>query len=101
MASETTRITVRLPSRTVTRLEELVRRDDYPTLSEAVRDSIDRLLEAKFPPNHIERVTLDLPKGRVVDLQQLVRSGDSVSLEDAIRNAIREYVRGQIAGSSK
>lgn len=100
MASVTTRITVRLPS-WVARLEELVRRDDYPTLSEAVRDSIDRLLEAEFPPNHIERVTLDLPKGRVVDLQQLVRSGDSVSLEDAIRNAVGDYVRVQIAGPSK
>lgn len=99
MASETTRVTVRLSSSTVIRLEKLVRQGDYPNLSEAVRDSIERLLGAKFPPQHIERVTLDLPKGRVLDLQQLVRSGDSISLEDAIRNAIREYVRGQIEGS--
>ncbi len=81
------------------RLEELVRRDDYPTLPEAVRDSVDRLLAATFPPDRIEHVTLDLLKGRFGDLQQLVRSGDSVSLEGTIRNAIREYVRGQIEES--
>lgn len=99
MASETERVTVRLPVRTLEQLDTLVRQGDYDTLSDAIRAAIDRLLALKFPPEHLERVTVDLPKGRAVELEELVREGDSVSLEDAIRNAVREYVRNQIERS--
>ncbi|MEE9601132.1 MAG: ribbon-helix-helix domain-containing protein [Thermoplasmata archaeon] len=99
MASETERVTVRLPVRTLEQLATLVNKGDYDTISDAVRAAIDNLLDVKFPPRHLERITVDLPKGKAVELKQLVRSGDSVSLEDAIRNAVREYVRMQIGRS--
>lgn len=88
---------MRLPIRTLEQLETLVNKGDYPTISDAIRTAIERLLALKFPPEHLERITVDLPKGKAVELEQLVRRGDSVSLEDAIRNAVREYVRTQIS----
>lgn len=95
-ASETERVTVRLPVETLRQLETLVERRQYDNISDAVRASIDNLLKLKFPPSHLERITVDLPKGRAVELERLVRSGDSVSLEDAVRNAVRDYVRTQL-----
>lgn len=93
MASETDRVTVRLPIRNLEQLQTLVNQGDYDTISDAIRVAIEGFLREKFPPEYVERVTVDLPKGKVVELQQLIREGDSVSLEDAIRNAVRDYVR--------
>ncbi|MFQ5838070.1 MAG: ribbon-helix-helix domain-containing protein [Thermoplasmata archaeon] len=96
MASETERVTVRLPIRALERLQTLVHKGEYDNISDAIRAAIDGLLAVRFPPRHVERMTVELPKGKVVELEQLVRQGDSVSLEDAIRNAVREYIRTQI-----
>ncbi len=93
MASETDRVTVRLPIQSLERLQTLVSKGEYNNISDAIRTAIDSFLREKFPPDYLERVTVDLPKGKVVELQNLVREGDSVSIEDAIRNAVREYVR--------
>ncbi len=90
---------MRLPIRNLERLQTLVDKGEYDTISDAVRAAIDRLLAVKFPPEHLERITIDLPKGKAVELEHLVRRGDSISLEDAIRNAVREYVRTQLGKS--
>jgi len=97
MASDTERVTVRIPSDTVNALQHLVKNGEYSTLSDAVRAAIDVFIEAQFAPEYIKKMTIELPKGNVVDLQELVKSGDSVSVEDAIRNAVREYVRRRLS----
>ncbi len=101
MASETDRVTVRLPIRSLEHLQTLVTQGEYDTISDAIRAAIEGLLRDKFPPEYVERVTVDLPKGKVVELQQLIREGDSVSIEDAIRNAVREYIRAAVDRSKR
>lgn len=97
MASDTERVTVRIPIETVDALQHLVKNGEYNTLSDAVRAAIDIFIEAQFAPEYIKKMTIELPKGNVVDLQELVQKGDSVSVEDAIRNAVREYVRRRLS----
>src|SRR2546427_12949427 len=96
MASESERVTIRIPPDKIKALHQLVKSGDFTTISDAIRAAIDRFIDVKFAPDYIRKLMIELPKGNVVDLQQLVKSGDSVSVEDAVRNAGREYVRRRL-----
>jgi len=96
MASESERVTIRIPPDKIQHLHQLVKQGDYDTISDAIRAAIDRFIDQKFAPDYIRKLTIELPKGNVVELQHLVKQGDSVSVEDAIRNAVREYVRRRV-----
>lgn len=97
MAPESQRITIRIPSERLSALQELVKKGEYSTMSDAIRAAIDDFVESQFIPNHIRKMTIELPKGNVIGLEELVRSGDSISVDDAIRNAVREYIRRRIS----
>ena len=96
MASDSERVTIRIPSERLEHLNTLVKSGKYATISDAIRAAIDNFIDSQFAPEYIKRLTLELPKGNVVKLEELVQSGDSVSIEDAIRNAIREYIRRRV-----
>lgn len=96
MASESERVTIRIPPDKIQALHQLVKSGEYDTISDVIRSAIDRFIDYQFAPDYIRKMIIELPKGNVVDLQQLVKSGDSVSVEDAIRNAVREYVRRRL-----
>jgi len=89
------RVTVRIPSETVEKLQELVDTGEYANISDAVRAAVDEFLGNRFSPDHLSKVTVELPKSNVLEMESLVRDGDSVSLDDAIRNAVREYTRSR------
>lgn len=95
-ASDSERVTIRIPSVRLEALNNLVKSGKYSTISDAIRAAIDNFIDSQFTPEYIKRLTLELPKGNVVKLEELVKSGDSVSLEDAIRTAIREYIRRRL-----
>jgi Arc/MetJ-type ribon-helix-helix transcriptional regulator len=97
MASESERVTVRVPSEQVSALHALVEGGQFATISDAVRAAIGSFIDERFAPDYIRKMTIELPKGNVVNLEQLVKSGDSVSLEDAVRNAVREYIRRRLS----
>jgi len=99
MPSESDRVTIRIPPEKIQSLQQLVRKGEFDTISDAIRAAIDRFIDQKFAPDYVRKLTIELPKGNVVDLQSLVKAGDSVSIEDAIRNAVREYVRKRVAKS--
>lgn len=96
MASESERVTVRVPSEQVNALQALVESGQFATMSDAVRAAINSFIDQQFAPDYIRKMTIELPKGNVVNLEELVKSGDSVSVEDAVRNAIREYIRRRL-----
>ncbi len=97
MASESERVTVRVPSVQVSALHALVESGQFATISDAVRAAINNFIDEKFAPDYIRKMTIELPKGNVVNLEELVKSGDSVSVEDAVRNAVREYIRRRLS----
>lgn len=96
MASDTQRITVRIPNEMANDLQKLVEKDEYSTMSEAIRTAIDEFIKNKNAPEHISKVTVDLPKQKVNEIKGLVEEGDSISVDDAIRTAVREYVKNKI-----
>lgn len=96
MASDTQRITVRIPNEMADDLQRLVEKDEYSTMSEAIRTAIDEFIKNKNAPEHISKVTVDLPKQKVNEIKGLVEEGDSISVDDAIRTAVREYVKNKI-----
>jgi Arc/MetJ-type ribon-helix-helix transcriptional regulator len=81
----------------VSESQELVKKGEYSTMSDAIRAAINDFVESQFIPNHIRKMTIELPKGNVIGLEELVRSGDSISIDDAIRNAVREYLRRRVS----
>lgn len=93
MASDTRRITVRIPTDMAENLQELVDKDEYSTMSSAIRAAIEEFIKNKDAPDYISKVTVDFPKKKVNELEGLVQDGDSVSVDDAIRNAVRDYVK--------
>lgn len=96
MPPESDRVTIRIPPEKIHALQQLVKKGEFDTISDAIRAAIDRFIDQKFAPDYIRKLTIELPKGNVVELQALVKAGDSVSVEDAIRNAVREYVRRRV-----
>ncbi|MFP4050647.1 MAG: ribbon-helix-helix domain-containing protein [Thermoplasmata archaeon] len=96
MASDTKRITVRIPVEMSEELERLVEKGDYSSISETIRAAIDEFIKNKNAPDHISKVTVDLPKKKVSEIEDLVQEGDSVNVDDAIRTAVREYVKERI-----
>ena len=96
MTTDSERVTIRIPTDKLEVLQRLVDTGEFGTLSDVVRSAIDKFVEDKLAPAHIERMTVEFPKGNIVELEKLVNSGDSVSIEDAVRNAVREYLRTQV-----
>ncbi len=96
MASDTKRITVRIPTDLSDGLERLVELGEYSTVSDAIRAAITNLIDNKNAPEHISKVTVDLPKKNVDDIENLVNEGESINVDDAIRTAVREYVKDRI-----
>lgn len=97
MASETERVTIRIPAERLDALHRLVERGEFDTISDVVRAAIENFLDQHFAPEYISKLTIELPRGNVIRLEELVQKGDSVSIEDAIRNAVREYIRTRLA----
>ncbi|MFO8109572.1 MAG: ribbon-helix-helix protein, CopG family [Thermoplasmata archaeon] len=96
MASDTKRITVRIPTDLSDGLEKLVDQGEFSNVSDAIRTAITKLIEDKDSPEHISKVTVDLPKKNVDDIESLISEGDSINVDDAIRTAVREYIKDRI-----
>jgi CopG family nickel-responsive transcriptional regulator len=90
------KVSVRINPRTLDALEHLVQTGKYPTVSDAIREAIENLIETHFAPENIRKFMIELPAGNVIELEKLVRNGDAISIHDAIRNAVREYVRERL-----
>ncbi len=96
MASDTKRITVRIPTELSDGLDRLVDKGDFSNVSDAIRTAITNLIEEKNSPEHISKVTVEFPKKNVDDIETLIQEGDSVNVDDAIRTAVREYIKDRV-----
>ncbi|RLF49924.1 MAG: CopG family transcriptional regulator [Thermoplasmata archaeon] len=90
---ESKRVTIRLSEEMLGKIASLVSSGEYKTVSDVIRDALQRFLDERESPPNISRVTVELPRGNVIRLEQLVSEGDAISIGDAIRDAVREYIR--------
>ncbi|MCI4335017.1 MAG: ribbon-helix-helix domain-containing protein [Thermoplasmata archaeon] len=100
MAETSERVTVRIPQELLEKLKSIQESKGTPTISDTIREGLERYIEMNLPPPNIRKVVVDLSRQDNRQLEEFVREGGSVSIDDAVRAAVREYIRTRIDPSS-
>jgi len=95
MAEVSERVTVRIPQEILEKLRQIQIAEGHPTISDTIREGLEKYAELKMTPSHIRKIVVDLSRQDNKQLEALVEEGSSVSVDDAIRSAVREYVRSK------
>jgi Arc/MetJ-type ribon-helix-helix transcriptional regulator len=93
MAETSERVTVRIPQELIEKLKEVQQSKGTATISDTIREALERFIEMNLPPPNIKKVVVDLSRQDSRQLEEFVREGGSVSVDDAVRSAVREYIR--------
>jgi Arc/MetJ-type ribon-helix-helix transcriptional regulator len=96
MVDTSERVTVRIPQDLLEKLKEIQQAKSTPTISDTIREALERFIEMNLPPPNIRKVVVDLSRQDNLQLEEFVREGNSVSVDDAVRSAVREYIRSRI-----
>ncbi|MCI4322615.1 MAG: CopG family transcriptional regulator [Thermoplasmata archaeon] len=93
MADTSERVTVRIPQDLLEKLKAIQQSKGTPTISDTIREGLEKFIEMNLPPPNIKKVVVDLSRQDNRQLEEFVREGASVSIDDAVRSAVREYIR--------
>ena len=96
MVDTSERVTVRIPQDLLEKLKEIQQSKGTPTISDTIREALERFIEMNLPPPNIRKVVVDLSRQDNLQLEEFVREGNSVSVDDAVRSAVREYIRTRL-----
>jgi Arc/MetJ-type ribon-helix-helix transcriptional regulator len=96
MVDTSERVTVRIPQDLLRNLERIQKERGAATISDTIREGLERYVEMNLPPPNIRKVVVDLSKQDNRQLEEFVRDGASVSMDDAVRSAVREYIRQRL-----
>jgi Arc/MetJ-type ribon-helix-helix transcriptional regulator len=96
MADTSERVTVRIPQDLMEKLKRIQEAKNTPTISDTIREGLERYIEMNLPPPNIRKVIVDLSRQDNHQLEEFVREGNSVSVDDAVRSAVREYIRSRL-----
>jgi Arc/MetJ-type ribon-helix-helix transcriptional regulator len=96
MVDTSERVTVRIPQDLLEKLKEIQQAKQVPTISDTIREGLERYAEMNLPPPNIRKVIVDLSRQDNRQLEEFVKEGNSVSVDDAVRSAVREYIRSRI-----
>ena len=96
MAETSERVTVRIPQDLLEKLRQIQQAKGTPTISDTIREGLERYIDMNLPPPNIRKVVVDLSRQDNHQLEEFVREGNSVSVDDAVRSAVREYIRSRL-----
>jgi len=96
MVDTSERVTVRIPQDLLEKLREIQQSKAVATISDTIREGLERYVEVNLPPPNIRKVVVDLSRQDNRQLEEFVREGNSVSVDDAVRSAVREYIRSRV-----
>jgi Arc/MetJ-type ribon-helix-helix transcriptional regulator len=96
MAETSERVTVRIPQDLIEKLRQIQESKNTATISDTIREALERYVEVNLPPPNITKVVVDLSRQDNRQLEEFVREGGSVSVDDAVRSAVREYIRTRV-----
>ncbi len=96
MADTSERVTVRIPQELLERLKSIQQSKGVATISDTIREGLERYVEVNLPPPNIRKVVVDLSRQDNRQLEEFVRDGNSVSVDDAVRSAVREFIRSRV-----
>ncbi len=88
------RITIRVSEDLIDQLQEIVERNHYSSISEAIRLSISEFI-TRNRANSTSKVDLKLPRNIYTELEEEVNNGNAISVNDLIRFILREYAKGK------
>ncbi len=88
------RITIRVSEDLIEKLQEIVDKQNYSSISDAIREAINDFIK-KNEDNKITDVDLKLPGKIYEQLETEVKNGNAVSIEDLIRIILREYAKAK------
>jgi Arc/MetJ-type ribon-helix-helix transcriptional regulator len=97
MVDTSERVTVRIPQDLLEKLKAIQQAKGTPTISDTIREGLERFIEVNLPPPNIRKVVVDLSRQDNLQLEEFVREGNSVSVDDAVRSAVREYIRTRLS----
>ena len=96
MVDTSERVTVRIPQELLEKLKAIQQAKGIATISDTIREGLDKYVEMNLPPPNIRKVVVDLSRQDNRQLEEFVREGNSVSVDDAVRSAVREFIRSRI-----
>ena len=96
MVDTSERVTVRIPQDLLEKLKTIQQAKGVSTISDTIREGLEKYIEMNFPPPNIRKVVVDLSRQDNRQLEEFVREGNSVSVDDAVRSAVREFIRSRI-----
>lgn len=95
------RITIRLSEDDMDRMERLLDRYNYESISEIIRIALREFLEKNDDEGINKKVEVQLTRKMVDDLNSLLQRGEAVSIDDLIRSVLKEYTRNKISNESE
>ncbi len=96
MVDTSERVTVRIPQDLLEKLRQIQLAKGTATISDTIREGLERYIEVNLPPPNIRKVVVDLSRQDNRQLEEFVREGNSVSVDDAVRSAVRENIRARV-----
>jgi Arc/MetJ-type ribon-helix-helix transcriptional regulator len=96
MSETSERVTVRIPQDLLEKLKRVQESKGVATISDTIREGLERYIEMNLPPPNIRKVVIDLSRQDNRQLEEFVREGASISVDDAVRSAVREYIRTRL-----
>lgn len=96
MTDTSERVTVRIPQDLVEKLKLIQKETGSATISDTIREALERYAEMHLPPPNVRKVLVELSRQDNHELEAFVRDGNSVSVDDAVRSAVREYIRQRL-----
>ena len=96
MVDTSERVTVRIPQDLLEKLKAIQQSKEVATISDTIREGLEKYVEMNLPPPNIRKVVVDLSRQDNRQLEEFVREGNSVSVDDAVRSAVREFIRSRV-----
>jgi Arc/MetJ-type ribon-helix-helix transcriptional regulator len=92
MSSRTSRLNLRVSDDTVRILEEILERKNLRSLSDVIRDALDRYIDDEADAWNSEIIKVKIPRVLLEDLENLVMAGDATDVQQAINFALRDWI---------
>jgi len=96
MSETSERVTVRIPEELLEKLRRVQESKGIATVSDAIREGLERYVEMHLPPPNVRKVVVELSRQDNRRLEEFVREGSSISIDDAVRSAVREFIRTRL-----
>lgn len=92
MPSKSARLNMRVSDETVRTLEEIMERRGLGSISDVMREALDRYIDDEGDAWNSGIVKVKIPKLMLEDLEDLIMAGDAIDVQQAVNFALREYI---------